>query len=158
MSSSVEIDFDCVPLRSVPRWDVPLDATPRFRNLCKRMRQAAATHGNHNSYYLHSGRCVFRLTNDAALGRLVFAFEGTALTDAQDRNAVDLHLQVTLEHEACDWLVAPVLSWFHETVRHAVLVDFQRYLEATESEKRSRRQRWIELEMVGQAGFVGVGI
>ena len=158
MNRCVKITFDCVPLRSVPRWDIPLDASPEFRELCERIKQAAAKHGLHNSYYLCRGRCVFHLINDSTMGMLAFRFEGTVLTDAEDRKAVDLDLDVTLAQETCDWLTAPVVSWFCESVRHAVLVEFQHYLATTDSDQTSERQQWIESEMIRQAGFVGLGV
>jgi hypothetical protein len=92
MNPLPQITFDCVPLRSVPRWDIPLDASPEFRALCTRIRLAAKTHGMHNSYYLHSGSCTFQLTSDPSQGTLTYAFEGTILTDAADRKPVAMDL------------------------------------------------------------------
>ena len=31
MNRFVEITFDCLPLRSIPRLDIPIDASPRYR-------------------------------------------------------------------------------------------------------------------------------
>ena len=158
MSPFVQISFDCVPLRSVPRWDIPLDASPEYRALCERIKQAAIKHGLHNSYYLCSGRCVFHLTNDPTVGMLSFGFEGTILTDAEDRQAVHVDLQVQLGPDTCDWLAAPIVNWFCETVRHAVQAEFQRYLTATDSDRICERQRLIEAEMIRHQGFVGLGL
>jgi hypothetical protein len=152
------ITFDCVPLRSVPRWDVPLDASPKFRHLCERIRQAAVKHGLHNSYYLHSGLCTFHLTNDPAAGMLAFRFEGTVLTDPQDRKPAGSDLQVELDQESCDWLTATVVSWFRETVRHAVLVEFDRYIKSCDPAKTCERLQRIEAEMIRRRGFVGMGL
>ena len=52
--------------------------------------------GLHNSYYLHHASCVFHLTNDPRVGMLEFRFEGTVLTDAEDRSAIESDLEVEL--------------------------------------------------------------
>jgi hypothetical protein len=83
-TSHIHISFDCVPMRCVYRWDVPLDAPPGLPGQCMRLRRAADEHGLHNTYYLYNGRCALRLTNDARVGTLVFCFEGTILTDPRD--------------------------------------------------------------------------
>ena len=52
MSNFVDISFDCLPLRSVPRFDTPLDdAPPETVEFGRRVRQAVAKHGQFNSYY-----------------------------------------------------------------------------------------------------------
>lgn len=158
MNPLLKITFECVPLRSVPRWDVPLDASPEFRDLCERIRQAAAKHGLHNSYYLCSGRCIFHLTSDPDAGMLAFQFEGTVLTDAQDRRPAGLDLRVQLDQDTCDWLTAPVLSWFCETVRRAVQVEFARYIEGCDPAKTCKRLQRIKEEMIRREGFVGLGL
>ena len=84
MQHYVDISFDCLPLRSLGRFDPPPDAAEETFQLCDRLRHAAAKHGLHNTYYLHRAACVFHLTNDAELGMVEFAFEGTVLTDADD--------------------------------------------------------------------------
>lgn len=158
MDPHVDISFDCLPLRSVPRWDVPVDADPDVLALYHRIRAAAVKHGLHNSYYLSHGRCVFHLTNRPDLGMLAFTFEGTVLTDAQDRKPLGQDLLVQLEQETCDWLTAPVVAWFAETVTHAVMVDFERYAAATDSPRTSERIRQTELELLSHDGYVGLGL
>jgi hypothetical protein len=81
MNRYVEIAFDCLPLRSIGRLDVPIDASPKYRERCERVLRAITTHGSHNTYFLYNAACVFHLTNQADLGMLEFRFEGTALTD-----------------------------------------------------------------------------
>ena len=78
MDRYVEITFDCLPLRSIGRLDVPMDASPRFLEKADRIKRAMDKHGRHNTYFLHNATCVFRLTNDPAMGILEFRFEGTA--------------------------------------------------------------------------------
>src|SRR5260221_1980898 len=130
MNRFVEIAFDCLPLRSVTRLDIPIDASPRYRARCERIKAALERHGSHNSYFLYDANCVFHLTNQDDLGTLEFSFEGTVLTDPSDREAVLADLEVALVRETCDWLTEPVVAWFRETVSHAVQGEFNRYIEA----------------------------
>ena len=88
MEHYVDIRFDCLPLRSVGRFDVPLDASPEYEAQVKRVKQAAQKHGLHNTYYLYDAKCVFHLTNDRDLGVLQFHFEGTVLTDPGDQKTL----------------------------------------------------------------------
>ena len=74
----VEIEFDCLPLRSVSRFDVPVDASPKYEQFVLRVKDAMAKHGSHNTYYLHRGTCTYHLTNDPKQGCVIFQFEGTA--------------------------------------------------------------------------------
>jgi hypothetical protein len=46
---AVAITFDCTPLRSVPRLDIPLDASPVYRARLERMQQAVGRHGLRNT-------------------------------------------------------------------------------------------------------------
>ena len=55
MNRWVEIEFDCLPLRSIGRFDIPLDASPVYQAKCERIKQAIDQHGSHNSYYLTPG-------------------------------------------------------------------------------------------------------
>ena len=81
MDRYVDVAFDCLPLRSVTRLDIPIDASPKYRARCERIKRAIETHGSHNTYYLYNAGCTFHLTNDPEAGRLEFQFEGTVLTD-----------------------------------------------------------------------------
>ena len=96
MRNYIDVTFDCTPLRSIARLDTPLDASPGFQRRCANLRQAIREHGQHNSYYLHGGECIFHLTNDDRGGALTFAFEGTVLTDAADQKARACDLNVVL--------------------------------------------------------------
>ena len=158
MTRYVEVRFDCLPLRSWGRLDVPLDAPPSLHALADRIRQAIRKHGSHNSYYLHHAACVFHLTNDPNVGMLDFGFEGTVLTDAEDRKALHADLQIELRGETCDWLTEPVVEWFRQTVSRAVLVEFDRYIAAGDLERT--RQRIAQLQAVcdAQSGFLGMGL
>ena len=75
MSRWVEITFDCLPMRSVGRMDIPLDASPKFRERCERIKAALEHHGSFNTYYLYNAGCKFHLTNRDEVGMLEFRFE-----------------------------------------------------------------------------------
>ena len=53
MNRPVDISFDCLPLRSIGRLDIPLDASPKYRARCERIKAAIDKHGSHNAYYLY---------------------------------------------------------------------------------------------------------
>jgi hypothetical protein len=154
----VEISFDCLPLRSIGRFDVPLDASPELAAFCERVKHAAAKHGLHNSYYLHHAKCIFHLTNDPQHGVLEFQFEGTVLTDPEDRRTLRCDLHAELRHETCDWLVQPVVAWFAETVSQAVRVEFDRYIAAGDLQRTVQRAEQIQAESDARGGFMGMGL
>ena len=156
MNRFVEITFDCLPLRSVGRLDIPLDASPKYRERCERIKEALAHHGSHNSYFLYNAQCVFHLTNQANLGTLEFTFEGTLLTDPQDRETQYADLQVTLKRETCDWLTEPVVAWFRETVSKAVSVEFNRYIAAGDLEQTKLRVAALQANADQHGGYVGM--
>ena len=83
----VDIAFDCLPLRSVGRVDMPLDASPEFRARLEHLKRSIDTHGVENAYFLYNSRCVYRLANSDIEGMLRFSFEGTVLTDRSDAKA-----------------------------------------------------------------------
>ncbi len=108
--------------------------------------RGTAKHGQHNTFYLHNASCTFGLTNDDNVGMLEFRFEGTVLTDAEDRKAQRCDLQVELARETCDWLTEPVVAWFTETVKEAVLVEFDRYIAAGDLDQAVARMQKLEAE------------
>jgi hypothetical protein len=156
MNRWVDIRFDCLPLRSVGRVDIPIDASPKFREKCERIKRAMETHGTFNSYYLHNARCTFHLTNHDEVGMLEFAFEGTALTDESDEKTKRCDLKVELLRETCEWLTEPIVAWFSETVPRAVAVEFDRYIAAGDLEQAVRRAERIQAEIEKQGGYVGM--
>jgi hypothetical protein len=158
MDRPVEIRFECLPLRSIGRLDVPLDASPEFRAQCERLRQALAKHGLHNTYYLHRAACAFRLTNDPQQGLIEFSFEGTVLTDAEDRKTVRADLLVELARETCDWLTEPVVNWFRETVTRAVIVEFDLFIAAGDLARTIERLEHLRAESDAHQGFLGMGL
>ena len=157
MNRYVDITFDCLPLRSVGRLDVPLDASPKYRARCERILKAIEAHGSHNSYYLYNARCVFRLTNDESVGMLEFRFEGTVLTDAADEKTIRFAPQlVELDRETCDWLTEPIVDWFRETVPRAVAVEFDRYIAAGDLQQTIKRIERLQSEADQRGGYVGM--
>ncbi|HEX4142604.1 MAG TPA: hypothetical protein VHY91_03565 [Pirellulales bacterium] len=156
MNRFVDISFDCLPLRSVTRLDIPIDASPKYQALCERIKQAIATHGTHNTYYLYNAGCTFHLTNNPDLGTIEFSFEGTVMTDPSDRQTDHCHLDVRLERETCDWLIEPVVAWLQESVQQAVKVEFDRYIEAGDLAQTIERIRRQQAQTDASGGFVGM--
>jgi hypothetical protein len=156
MSAPVEISFDCLPLRSVGRLDVPLDASAAHRELCLRIKHAIETHGAHNSYYLRTGECVFHLTNDPTIGVISYRFEGVVLTDPTDRHTQQVDLQVELAAESCEWLTKAASEWFNQTVSKAVAVEFNEYIAAGDLELAHQRMDRIQQQVEAEGGFLGM--
>ncbi|QGJ71507.1 Hypothetical protein PBC10988_32140 [Planctomycetales bacterium 10988] len=156
MNSSVLITFDCLPLRAISRRDLPMDASPAFQALCARSLQALDQHGAHNTYFVYNAKCTFYLTNDPSLGMMEFSFEGTMFTDSTDRKTTGSALSIELLGEHCDWLTQPVVEWFHLTVKRAVEVEFDRYINAGDLEKTKARIEKLQQETDEKGGFVGM--
>jgi hypothetical protein len=152
----VEIDFDCLPLRTIGRLDIPIDASPKYRERCERIKGELERHGSHNTYYLYNASCTFHLTNDPALGSLEFTFDGTVLTDASDQHTQQAHLHVELARETCDWLTAPVVEWFRETVTHAVKREFDLYIAAGSLEQTRKRIAELQKQADDAGGYLGL--
>lgn len=156
MNRWVDITFDCVPLRSIGRLDIPLDASPRYRALCERIKDSMDRHGLLNSYYLHNAQCTYHLTNRDDLGMIRFRFEGTVLTDSTDLKTERCDLRVELASETCDWLTQPVVDWLRESVPRSVAVEFDRYIEAGDLEQARQRLVKIREASDDSGGFVGM--
>jgi hypothetical protein len=158
MSRAVEITFDCLPLRSLGRFDIPVDASAEEHALAGRIRCAVEKHGVHNVYYLHHARCVFHLTNDEQIGMIEFALEGSVLTDPEDQRTLRCDLTVRLEREVCPWLTAEAVTWLSETVVEAVRIEFDRYIAAGELARTIRRMEQIQADSDARGGFLGMGL
>lgn len=156
MSRWVEITFDCLPLRSVGRLDVPLDASPTFRALCQRIKAAIDKHGSFNTYYLYNAKCVFHVVNHDQLGMIEFRFEGTVFTDASDCQTERCDLKAELIRETCDWLKEPVVDWFRESVTHAVRIEFDHFIEAGDLEKARQRVEQLRAQADQSGGYMGM--
>lgn len=158
MERFVDISFDCLPLRSVQRFDVPLDAPPEQEEFVARVRRAIEKHGRHNTYYLHNAACVYHLTNDPDVAVLRFRFEGTVLTATDDQETLECDLDVRLDMETCEWLTEPIVEWFAETVKRAVQVEFNRFIAAGDLERTVQRLEKLQAESDAQGGFLGMGL
>ncbi len=156
MNRYVDIRFDCLPLRSVGRLDIPIDASPKYQARCERIKHAIDVHGSLNTYYLYNAACTFRLTNSDDIGMLDFRFEGTVFTDADDQKAVNTNLTVDLLRETCDWLTEPVVKWFGETVPRAVTVEFDRYIAAGDLAQTVQRLAALQAKTDQSGGYVGM--
>lgn len=152
----VEIAFDCLPLRSVARIDIPLDASPKLAQKMLRVKTAIEKHGTLNAYFLHNANCTYYLTNDPSIGMVQFQFEGVILTDSADLSAQRTDLSVTLQRETCGWLNQAIVDWLAETVRQSVLIEFNRYINDGDLTKTIERVRQMEQANELSGGFVGM--
>lgn len=152
----VEVKFDCIPLRTVEKMTIPEDASPKLAQKLARIQSAKATHGTLNTYYLHNASCVFHLTNNPAVGMFQFNFEGVLLTDNQDMKSHSCDLQVELARETCSWVNQSIVDWLAETVQRAVLVEFDRYINAGDLSKTIQRMEAIQKASEESGGFVGM--
>lgn len=155
-SNWVQITFDCMPLRSIGRLDIPIDASPKFRAFCERVKAAIDKHGSHNSYYLHNAAAVFHLANSTEIGVLEFSFEGVLLTGSDDLKTRRADLSIQLQRETCDWLTEPIVAWFEETVQRAVMVEFDRYIQAGDLQKTKKRIEEMQKTADDAGGFMGM--
>ena len=154
----VDVQFDCLPLRSVTRLDPPLDASPGLVAKWNRIKQAIETHGTHNAYFLHNAFCRFYVTNNPSAGMIAFRFEGVLFTDATDSRAVNTKLNVTLDQENVSWLEQHVVKWFAETVSQAVTEEFNRFISHGDSEQTKRRLEKLEQSLQQSGGYLGMGL
>jgi hypothetical protein len=157
-SPAVAIAFECTPLRSVPRLDIPLDASPGYRARLERMQRAVAAHGTRNAYYLTDGSCTFRFTNQPEAGWVRFRFEGTVFTDERDLATSGSALEIVLEVETCDWLTQPAVEWLSVSVKHAVEAEFDRYIAAGDLAKARERLAREQARIDEAGGFLGMNL
>ena len=157
MQPIVDIEFDCLPLRSIGRVDVPIDASPAYRARCERLLQAIEAHGAANAYFLYNTRCVYRLANSDIDNMLRFSFDGVLITDRSDGKADHAELAVKLTSETCGPMSPEVLAWFDRVVERAVLIEFNHFIAAG-----SLADRVEDLGQVASindvAGFAGMNV
>jgi len=152
----VDIEFDCLPLRSVTRLDVPFDASPAYEQFVLRVKAAIEKHGSHNAYYLSAASCTFHLTNDPKTGMVRYLVDGVVLTNTDDLKTRAADLNVRLDGETCPWLTEPIVDFLAESVRHAMLVEFDRYIEAGDLRRTQERIEKLQSETDESGGFVGM--
>jgi hypothetical protein len=157
MDPVVDIEFDCLPLRSIGRVDVPLDASPTFRARCERLQRAIEAHNGRNAYFLYNTQCIYRLANSEIDNILRFTFDGTLLTDLSDCKAEKAELEIALASETCGGVPPAALEWLRGVVERAVVVEFDRFISAGQLAARI-----AELGAVENAGticgFAGMGV
>lgn len=78
------------------------------------------------------------------------------LTDDSDRTATHCDLTIDLTAETCDWLTEPAVQWFRETVNRAVMVEFDRYIEAGDLAKTMQRLAELQAKTDESGGFMGM--
>ncbi len=152
----VDIAFDCLPLRTVTRVDIPIDASPVLAAKMLRVKQAIEKHGVLNSYFLHNAHCKFHFTNDPREGMVEFEFDGTVLTDTNDLQTQSCDLRVTLTRETCSWLNQTIVQWLSGSVQRAVQLEFDRYIKAGDLQKVQERLDRIQRASDEAGGFVGM--
>lgn len=157
VDSYVEIAFDCLPLRSVGRTDVPLDASPAFRARTEHLKREIEKHGTENAYFLYNAHCVYRLANSDIEGMLRFEFEGTLLTDRSDRKAERADLEISLAAETCGGVSGELLPWLERSVERAVLIEFDRFIAAGHLERRVGELDGLN-QLADLAGFAGMNL
>jgi hypothetical protein len=133
----VEIAFDCLPMRSVGRLDIPLDASDAFLRRAERIKAAMNDFGAERTYFLYNGYCVFRFANSEIDGACRLEFEGVVRTDAGDRICQDVHVDVRLASDTCGGVPAAVETWLAQRVRQAVGVEFDRFIAAGQLAERA---------------------
>ena len=156
MSRWVEITFDCMPLRNIGRLDIPIDASPRYRQFCESVKAAIEKHGSHNTFFLYNAACKYHLTNNPERGMIEFKFQGTVLTNADDTKTKRCDLDVELVGETCDWLDSNVVKWFEDTVQRSVAVEFDRYIQAGDLQQTKERIAKIQEASDDADGLVGM--
>lgn len=155
---AVVIEFDCTPLRSVPRFDIPLDASPAYRARVERFQRAIARHGTRNTYYLTNAFCMFRFTNEPDSGWVRFAVEGTVITDDSDSRTVGSDLDIRIDKETCDWLTQPAVTWLALSAKHAVETEFNRYIAAGDLSRALERLAKEQAASDAAGGFLGMNL
>ena len=130
LPSLVDVEFECVPLRTIGRLDIPLDASDAQRRRAVHMQSAINSYGVERTYFLQNARCVFRFANSDVEGVCRFEFEGIARTDAGDRKCEEVILEVALVSETCGGVPSVVQEWLIERVRRAVAIEFDRFIAA----------------------------
>ena len=157
MDPVVDIEFDCLPLRSVGRVDIPLDASPAFRARAERLQRAIDAHDNQYAYFLYNTTCTYRLANSEIVNMLRFTFDGTLLTDRSDCKAEQADLAIELIAETCGGVPPAALDWLKSVVKRAVLVEFDRFISAGQLAERVAELGTVDsLSTIG--GFAGMNV
>ncbi len=144
MEGSVDISFACLPLRSVGRLDVPMDASGIYRIRYERLRSTIEEYGLDRTYYLYDAHCTFRLANSEIEGMLRFNFEGIVRTDAGDAITEEVKLETELVSETCGGVPEEVQQWLHTRIERAVALEFDRFISAGQLGNRTEELGQLE--------------
>jgi hypothetical protein len=157
MQPVVDIAFDCLPLRSIARVDIPIDASPEHRARSERLRQAFDAYAGENAYFLYNTCCTYRLANSDIDNMLRFSFDGTVLTDRSDGKADRADLNVVLTAETCGGIPPAALDWLRAIVERAVLIEFDRFIEDGHLATRVKQLGSVD-SITDVAGFAGMNV
>jgi hypothetical protein len=158
MSEAVAIVFECLPFRLVGHAGLPLDASDEQQALWRRFRAALHKHGTANTYFLYNADCTFHLANDSG-SYLRFVWEATVRTNDADERPAEIDLACRLaETDFAQPLGPPVLEFFREALRRAVLAEFQRFIDAGNLKRALAQREHILQEWDHTRGFVGMDI
>jgi hypothetical protein len=153
----VDIAFDCLPLRSVGRLDVPLDASDAFRRRVERIKAAMEEFGAERTYFLYNARCIFRFANSEIEGVCRFEFEGVVRTDAGDRKCQQTLLDVRLASETCGGVPQLVETWLADRVRQSAGIEFDRFIAAGQLAEGGEPFESLA-HLAGLGGFSGLDV
>ena len=78
------------------------------------------------------------------------------MTGEDDQQTKAIDVSVKLDDETCGWLSAPVVGFLSESVQHAVLVEFDRYIAAGDLAQTEARIKAIQEQSDSADGFVGM--
>lgn len=157
MQPVVDISFDCLPLRSIGRVDIPIDASPQFRARSERLQLALKTYSGENAYFLYNTSCTYRLANSDIDNMVRFSFGGTVLTDRSDCKAERADLAIALTAETCNGVPPAALEWFRGVVTRAVLIEFDRFIEDGRLAARVKQLGSVD-SIHDVAGFSGMNV
>jgi hypothetical protein len=153
----VDIAFECLPLRSVARLDVPLDASDALRLRAAHIKSAFDAYGPDRTYFLYNARCVYRFANSEVEGVCRFEFEGVVRTDEGDRKCEETSLDVRLVSETCGGVPPQAGAWLAQRVQEAVAIEFDRFIAAGALAAGAARSG--DLQHLGElAGPGGMGV
>jgi hypothetical protein len=157
MEPIVDIAFDCLPLRSIGRVDIPLDASPTLRARVQQLQKAIESHDTQHAYFLYNTRCIYRFANSDVDNMVRFSFDGTVVTDRSDRKADHADLAIELTAETCGGLPPDVLTWFRGVVKRAILIEFDHFIAAGRLAQRVHQLGKVA-SLADVAGFAGIDV
>jgi hypothetical protein len=67
-------------------------------------------------------------------------------------------LEIRLEKETCDWLTQPAVQWLTLSAKHAVEVEFDRYIAAGDLSRALERLAREQAASDAAGGFVGMNL